>query len=63
MDCNISLSAYSAECGPERPSSLKKVFYDHETKKVYDELENFLGYGIIDIEDGILTITQEIETQ
>ena len=61
MDCNISLSAYSAECGPERPSSLKKVFYDPETKKVYDELENFLGYGVI--EDGILTITKEIETQ
>ena len=61
MDCNISLSAYSAECEPERPSSLKKVFYDPETKKVYDELENFLGYGVI--EDGILTITKEIETQ
>ena len=54
----VGISDGLMECKPSF-NTQKTIRYNSETKEVFDELDNFLGYGTYDEENKILHVEQK----
>ena len=54
----VSISADLMKCMPSI-NTQKTIRYNPETKEVFDELDNFLGYGAYDEKSKILSVEQK----
>ena len=54
----VGISADLMKCKPSI-NTQKTIRYNTETKEVFDELDNFLGYGTYDEKSKILSVEQK----